>query len=117
MNRRTGGVIAVVLVLAGGLVLFTLVQQRALMAQVQVERALAEEERQRGEEALGRRNLANAEPRQPRWEYRVLTIEGNDNAVNQAIGKLTDDSWEYVGVVPAPQGVFFARMVFKRLKR
>ena len=42
---------------------------------------------------------------------------GNGRKVNQAIGKLTDDRWEYLGVVPAPQGVFFAKMVFKRMKK
>ena len=52
MNRRMGAVLAVVVVLAGGLVLLMFVQQRALMAQARAEQAHAQAERQRAEEAL-----------------------------------------------------------------
>ena len=119
MNRRMGTVIAVVVVLAGGLLFVGLVRQRA-MAQAEAELVAAEAARLRAEEALGRGNKAIAEARQPRWEYRVLSIEGGDDAVNQAIGRLTDDRWEYVGAVQpasAPQGVYAAKMLFKRLKK
>jgi len=119
MDRRMGAGIAVVVALAVGLMLFMLVRQRA-MAEAVAERAAAEAARLQAEEALDRGNKVIAEARQPRWEYRVLSIEGSDESVNQAIGKLTEDRWEYVGVVQpasAPQGVYAAKMLFKRMKR
>ena len=121
MDRKMGAGIAVVGVLAVGLMFFMLVRQRAMaQAQAEAERASREAAMLRAEEARGRGNQAIAEARQPRWEYRVLSIEGSDEAVNQAIGKLMEDRWEYVGVVqPAsgPQGVYAAKMLLKRLKQ
>ncbi len=121
MDRKMGAGIAVVVALVVGLMFFMLVRQRAMaQAQAEAERASAEAAMLRSEEALGRGNKVPAEARPPRWEYRVLSIEGGDEAVNQAISKLTEDRWEYVGVVqPAsgPQGVYAAKMLFKRMKR
>jgi hypothetical protein len=121
MNRTVGVGIAVVVALVVGLLFFGLQRQRAMAeAQAVAERNAAEAARQQAEEALRRERKVIAEPGQPRWEYRVLSIEGGDAAVNQAIGKLTDDRWEYVGVVqPAsgPKGVDAAKILFKRMKQ
>jgi len=49
-----------------------------------------------------------------------LSIEGTDDAVNQSLNKLTEDRWEYVGVVqPAsgPKDLYAARMLFRRMKK
>jgi hypothetical protein len=116
MNRRVGVGIAIVLALVVGLLLFGLQRQ----AQAVAERNAAEAARRQAEDALHRERKVIAEPRQPRWEYRVLSIEGGDDAVNQALNKLTDDRWEYVGVVqPAsgPKGVDAAKILFKRMKQ
>jgi hypothetical protein len=112
-----GAGIAVVVALVG-LLMFMLVRQRA-MAQAAAERDAAEAARQQAEEALGPGGRVIADPRQPRWEYRVVSVAGNDDAVNQAISKLTDERWEYVGVIPpapAPDRPF-ARMLFKRIRQ
>jgi uncharacterized protein HemX len=116
MDRR----ITLVVALAVGIVVFMFVrQQKILVSEARAAQALAEEERLRAEEALGQDNKAMAEARQPRWEYQVLSISGSDEAVNQVLGKLTDDRWEYVGVIPSgsePERPY-ARMLFKRMKR
>jgi hypothetical protein len=121
MNRRVGVGIAVVVALVAGLLFVGLQRQRAMAeAQAVAERHAAEAARWQAEEALQRERQGIAEPGQPRWEYRVLSIEGGDDAVNQAIGKLTEDRWEYVGVVqPAsgPKGLYAAKILFKRLKQ
>jgi hypothetical protein len=118
MDRRMSAGIAVVVALAVGFFLFMLVRQRA-MAESEARTALAEVARLEAEEALGRGNKAMAEARQPRWEYQVLSIAGSDEAVNQAIGRLTEDRWEYVGVIPSGSEPDrpYARMLFKRMKR
>jgi hypothetical protein len=120
MNRRMSVGIAIVVALVVGLLFVGLLRQRAMAeAQAVAERNAAEAARRQAEEALRREHNGIAEPTQPRWEYRVLSIEGGDDAVNQAIGKLTEDRWEYVGVVqPAsgPKEVYAAKMLFKRLK-
>jgi type II secretory pathway pseudopilin PulG len=119
MNRRMSAGIVVVVALAVGLLFVGLVRQRA-MARVEAEQAAAEAARQQAEEALGRENKLIAWPRQSRWEYRVVSIQDNDDAVNQVLNKLTEDRWEYVGVVqPAsgPKGVYAARMLFRRIKQ
>jgi hypothetical protein len=118
MDRRMSAGIAVVVALAAGLFLFMLVRQRA-MAESEARAALAEVQRLQAEEALGRENRLVGELRQLRWEYRVLSIAGSDDAVNQAISKLTEDRWEYVGVVPPGSEPDHpcARILLKRIKR
>ena len=106
---------------AVGVVLLGLVWERARAeaARRDAEHALAQRNLLQAQEARGRENQAIAEARQPRWEYRVLSIEGGNDAANQAIGKLTADRWEYVGVIPptsAPDSPF-ARMLFKRIRQ
>lgn len=121
MNRSVAVGIAVVVALVVGLLFFGLLRQRAMAeAQAAAEQHAAEAARRQAEEALRRERKVIAEPGQPHWEYRVLSIEGGDDAVNQSIGKLTEERWEYVGVVqPAsgPQGVHAAKMLFKRLRQ
>ena len=93
-----------------------------LFMQVRVQRAMAQVEAERDAAEVAREQAEHnviADPRQPRWEYRVLSVAGNDDAVNQAIGKLTAERWEYVGVVPPSSAVdgAFARMLFKRMRK
>jgi uncharacterized protein HemX len=116
MDRRITLVVALVV----GIVLFMFVrQQKILMTEARAAEAFAEEERLRADEALGQGNKAMAEARQPRWEYQVLSVAGSDEAVNQVLGKLTDERWEYVGAIASgsePERPY-ARMLFKRMKR
>jgi hypothetical protein len=111
MNRKMSAGIAIVVALVAVLWLFMQVRVQRAMAQVEAERDAAEVARHQAEHKV------IAEPRQPRWEYRVLSVAGNDDAVNQAIGKLTAERWEYVGVVPPSAAVdgAFARLLFKRM--
>jgi hypothetical protein len=110
--------IAVAVAVLVGLYLFMLERQRA-MAEAAAQEAAAHANLLRAQEAGGREHQAIMEVKQPRWEYRVLAITGNDDAVNRAIGKLTEDRWEYVGVVPPGSATVggLARMIFKRVKR
>jgi hypothetical protein len=120
MNRRVGVGIAVVVALVVGLLFFGLQRQRAMAeAQAVAERNAAEAARRQAEEALRRERKGIAEPGQPRWEYRVLSVEGSDDAVNQALNQLIGGRSKYVGVVqPAsgPKGVYAARTLFRRMK-
>jgi hypothetical protein len=111
MNGRIGAGIAVAVALVAVLWLFMQVRVQRAMAQVEAERDAAEVARQQAEQ----KGIAG--PRQPLWEYRVVSVAGNDDAVNQAIGKLTAERWEYVGVTPpsGPLGVY-PRLLFKRMK-
>jgi hypothetical protein len=121
MNCRVGAGIAVAVLLAVSLFLFMQVRIQRAMAQAEAERAAVEAEQARAQaaRALGQANQGIAQARQPRWEYRVLSIAGSDDTVNQAIGRLTDDTWEYVGVVPPNSAGEnpFARMLFRRMKK
>jgi hypothetical protein len=120
MNRRMNAGIAVVVVLAVGLFLLMQVWVHRAMAQVEAERAAAEAARLQADaqHALGQANQAIAQTRQPRWEYRVLSIAGSDDAVSQAIVRLTEGGWEYVGVIPpgSEPDRPYARILFKRMK-
>jgi hypothetical protein len=111
MNGRIGAGIAVAAALVAVLWLFMQVRVQRAMAQVEAERDAAEVARQQAEHKV------IAEPKPPRWGYHVLSVAGNDDAVNQAIDKLTAEKWEYVGVVPPSAAVdgAFARLLFKRM--
>lgn len=125
MNRRRGAGIAVVVVLSMVVLLVGLVWERARAeaarrkAELAAELTHAQQNLLHAEEARTREHKPIAEVSQLHWEYRVLSIAGSDDVVNQAMDRLTDDRWEYVGVVPpttAPDSAF-ARLLFKRMKK
>src|SRR5207245_3916392 len=127
--------IAVVAAVAGALV----VRQGAVLGQTQQRDAeqaqllqdrIRQLEAQRVDEDKKPDGTPKLQTKPQRWEYRVLTLAEPDDIANREMAKLTDDGWDYVGIVQqatpqhgAATGSTFSalpgtptRVLFKRIK-